>query len=199
MNTPNLSSNYALSILSPITNVQYLSHKITKIMDLETLAQKELDLLNHLQTFEGSTEEKNDMVVYFGIADAYEKIHKDYTLIADRNLEALKRAIFIIWYGIAEPACHSGIVILDEEAKSQTFEILNEIIEKGKLDFELKWMLYHYDRLDLLFQQIENYTHIKQFLLKQDKVNLPNKIDKEKMRQRGQMGHYWNSLNIFNP
>ena len=54
----------------------------------------------------------------WGIYDEYREVHRAYAaLIADpeSGIEALKRALFLGWYDLGEPACLTGIFDLPAE------------------------------------------------------------------------------------
>lgn len=166
-------------------------------MNIEELANQELELLSQTLELVGTIEEKNDKVVYFGIGTIYQKIHEEYSRLAKSELEALKRGLFIMWYALTGPSCYTGIVILNSEAENRILKILDRRLNRDIIDYELEWMLDYYSNWDFVFDRFSEYKHLQDRLRRKDKIELPNQIDRNEMSKRGQMGRYWNSLNRF--
>ena len=166
-------------------------------MNIEDLANQELELLNQTLELVGTIEEKNDKVVYFGIGTKYQKIHEEYSRLAKSELEALKRGLFITWYALTEPSCYTGIVILKSEAEIRILKILDRRLKRDITDYELEWMLDYYSNWDFVFERFSEFKHLQDRLRRKVKIDLPNQIDRKEMSKRGQMGRYWNSLNRF--
>jgi len=167
-------------------------------MNIEDLANQELELLNQTLELVGTIEEKNDKVVYFGIGTKYQRIHEEYSRLANSELEALKRGLFIMWYALTEPSCYTGIVILNSEAENRLLKVLDRRLKRDITDYELDWMLDYYSNWDFVFERFIEFKHLQDRLKRSEKIDLPNQINREEMSQRGQMGRYWNSLNRFN-
>ena len=166
-------------------------------MNIEDLANQELELLNQTLELVGTVEEKNDKVVYFGIGTKYQKIHEEYSRLAKSELEALKRGLFIMWYAFTEPSCYTGIVILNSEAENRLLKILDRRLKRDITDYELDWMLDYYSSWDLVFERFSEFKYLQDRLRRNEKIDLPNQIDRIEMSQRGQMCRYWNSLSRF--
>ena len=126
----------------------------------------------------------------------YNEIHKFYSDLAEENIEALKRGLFIQWYSIAEANYLTGINEIDSQSK---YKILNAIENSFEnLDFELKWMLNYYGIWDYAFEKNEKLPKLENYLKNVTKEYFPKIINREEMNKRGQMGMYWNSLDVFN-
>ena len=166
-------------------------------MNIEDLASQELELLNQTIELVGTIEEKDDKVVYFGISTKYKVIHQEYSLLAKSDLEALKRGLFIMWYALTEPSCYTGIGILDANAENRIIKILDRRIKSEVTDYELEWMLDYYSNWDTVFERFAEFKYLKERITKIEKAELPDKIDRNEMSKRGQMGYYWNSLTRF--
>ena len=165
-------------------------------MDLADLAKKENEL--HLKVL-GLLDQKQTKEVDEQLQEVfleYRKVHNRYADLAGTDPEALKRGLFIQWYSLAEPNYLTGIPELDEESELKIVEALNNKILNGTIDEELHWMLDYYLGWDWIF---EKYTDSKGLELAKINRNdkLPVRINKERMKQRGQMGLYWNSLAVF--
>ena len=166
-------------------------------MNIDELATQELELLSQTIELVGTIEEKNDKVVYFGISPKYKKIHQEYSRFAKSELEALKRGLFIMWYAMTEPSCFTGIGVLDSIAENRIIELLDRRLENEVADYELEWMLDYYSNWDFVFERFDEFKYLQGRMTRADKVDLPEKIERNEMSKRGQMGHYWNSLTRF--
>ena len=166
-------------------------------MTLQDLAYKEMDLhsktidLYH-QPYSYDTENKLSEIYL-----EYKKIHESYADLSSFDIEALKRGLFIQWFALSEPSYLTGIADLDENVEAKIIEDLKNIIETKKIDDELIWMLNYYARWDWIFERISSFKGFDKTIVNEQNDNLPQTIDREKMKQRGQMGKYWNSLTRF--
>jgi len=167
-------------------------------MNIDELTIKEQDLYSRMDQLSGTIEEKTDKVIYFGIAKEYREIHQEYSRMAKSDLEAFKRGLFFIWYSMSEPTWLTGIVELDKEAEERIIKLLDRRLKKDVTDYELNWMLDYYSVWNYMFDRFNGYKNFQNRLKSETKTELPDKINKEEMEQRGQMGMYWNSLTIFN-
>jgi len=167
-------------------------------MNIDELSTKEQNLYSSVIELEGTVEEKSDKVIYFGIAKDYREIHKEYSRLAKSDLEALKRGLFLMWYSIAEPTWLTGIADLDEDSEERIIKILDRRLKRGITDFELDWMLDYYSGWDFVFERFTEFKNFQIRLKSESETELPDEIDREQMKQRGQMGIYWNSLTRFN-
>ncbi len=167
-------------------------------MNIDELAIKEQNLYSIVIKLEGTIEEKSDKVVYFGITKEYREIHQEYSRLAKSDLEALKRALFLMWYSKSETDWLTGVGVLDEESEESIVEILDRRLKRGITDNELDWMLDYYSGWDYMFERFGDFKNFQNRLKSKSKTELPDEIDRMKMEQRGQMGRYWNSLTRFN-
>jgi hypothetical protein len=112
------------------------------------------------------------------------------------RLEALKRALFIVWYGVVEPPCHSAIRELPERAIRDTFTELETVVRRDGGDDELRWMLAWYVELaPWLFE-----VHAAGRVLAEFLGDVPPDAWRAAppalaaLMNRGQMGQYWRSI-----
>jgi hypothetical protein len=127
----------------------------------------------------------------------YREIHQAYADLSQTDYEALKRGLFIQWYALAEPSYLTGIADLDENAENKIIQSLSNLIEAGKADNELIWMLNHYFNWEWIFERLTSFKGFNREIMNENNNHLPDNVDREEMEQRGQMGKYWNSLTKF--
>ena len=126
----------------------------------------------------------------------YKKIHQEYANLSSIDVEALKRGLFIQWYALTEPNYLTGIADLDENAETRIIHNLYKAIAADELDTEIIWMLNYYANWNWVFERIKSFKGFSSEIINERNNHLPDKIDREQMEQRGQMGKYWNSLNL---
>ena len=132
-----------------------------------------------------------------GVYDKYKQVHSSYADKSDKDLESLKRGLFIQWYSLTEPPYLTGINELEQNAERKIIEQIDNLITSEKLDHELKWMLKYYCNWDYVFERFKEYKGLQHWIQNQMGSELPDTIDRNEMQQRGQMGRYWNSLDRF--
>lgn len=166
-------------------------------MNLAQLAEMEGNILREIQDLHWDARHKPDPR-YEPLFQKYREIHKAYATLANKDIEALKRGLFIQWYALTEPPALSGISGLDSESIREVAVALNARLETGDTDEELIWMLSHYIGVaDFAFDQFKDLGHLTQFVLTYSKTNYPASIDRGFMETRGGMGNYYNSLSTF--
>jgi hypothetical protein len=161
------------------------------IEELEIIEQLQIKKIHDLYTESPIIPQHYDRIY-----DEYEKIHRKYVDFAIHNsdIEALKRAIFIQWYLVAEPDYLSGIQHLDESAELLALDELQRLASINKLDKEFIWMLRCYYEITMFFIPPEScYANLANYL-----ENLPpwdpDYGKKYDFNNRGLMGNYWLSL-----
>ena len=165
-------------------------------MSIDELGKRELELLADITRFEGSPEETSDWAVYTGITKEFEQIHSEYSRLAKKDIEALKRGLFMMWYALTEPTWLTGINELNVVAEKQIAKILNRRITNGRLDYELDWMLEYYSDFGFAFERFREYDNFYKRTSSKTGLEFPASFDKESMAIRGQMGEYFNSIDI---
>jgi hypothetical protein len=127
------------------------------------------------------------------INNEYLSIIKDYINLADREMEATKRATFLLWYSISEPSQLTGLPELAKKDENKLMSILLKRLENNLIDDELLWMIKYYFDWEYIFSRFPQYEKIIK-ILDSKVAQLPDNIDKERMSIRGLMGIYWNSI-----
>lgn len=162
---------------------------------LAELTAQEEELMRVVVGLSGSMEAKHQTLLDTGVYARYAAIHATYTELAAQNEEALKRAIFILWYSLAEPECFTGIFSLSESATEQAGQLLQQLVTANELDEEWRWMLPWYYRLtDYAFGNWTAQPAFQQLL-----TGLPNQAWNPHpvlfpLEARGRMGSYWLSI-----
>lgn len=166
-------------------------------MTLQELAYKEdelysktIDLCRQAQTAD-TDKDLNEIFL------KYKKVHQLYSDISFHDIEALKRGLFIQWYALTEPSYLTGIGDLDEIAEDKVVQDLNKLISANRADNELIWMLNYYSNWEWVFDRHKSFKGFDKNIVNLENSRLPDAIDREKMKFRGQMGKYWNSLKRF--
>lgn len=169
------------------------------MLSLTSLAGWEEAVLASLRGASGTLEERDRQIERSGLFGEYPAILSAYVeLFADPEsaLEALKRALFLVWHSsIAAPAT-TGIASLPEATTRSVIQELEARIRAGTMDEELAWMLGWYVAGGRFVLELYGATAR---LLAFAESTPPDawrsrSITHDTMRQRGQMGHYWTTL-----
>ncbi|MDB5127440.1 hypothetical protein [Mucilaginibacter sp.] len=121
--------------------------------------------------------------IYLQYSEFYKKTH---------NLEALKRIIFIQWYAVVEPMTLTGIGELDQDIEEENLRHLYNLIINKEVDKEFLTMILHYYYIgDWYFNSFCDFSEALNSIAKQECTSFLV----SQFKDRGQMGHYWNSLN----
>ena len=167
-------------------------------MTLQELANKEDKLSNQVKDLYRRSPSGDINDTLQTIFHEYRKIHQTYAKLSLTHSEALKRGLFIQWYALAEPNYLTGIADLDENAENKIVQSLDDRIKAGNVDGELVWMVNYYASWDWIFRRLTSFKGFDSTIVNEQNNRLPDKIDRDEMAQRGQMGKYWNSLTKFN-
>jgi hypothetical protein len=166
-------------------------------MTLQELAYKEDKLYSKVIDLYNQPESEKSKEQLQEISFSYKRVHLEYANLSSHHIEALKRGLFIQWYALSEPNYLTGIADLDLNAENDIIHNLHELIDGSKIDNELIWMLNYYYNWTWVFERLESFKGFDSEIINEGNNQLPDKIDKEEMKQRGQMGRYWNSLSQF--
>jgi hypothetical protein len=121
-------------------------------------------------------------------------IAKEYLVLAQEHgdLEALKRALFLTWYDMADLEWAMGIRHFDPETDREARRLTNDMARRGQLDRELTWMLPYYCSI------VQWYLSPEDDALK--KVCMENKslwitaCRESSFDNRGLLGEYWKGI-----
>jgi hypothetical protein len=160
-------------------------------MDTDTLTAIENGLMT---SEEGTSGDWRILCERLGIQATWEGVFGQYVALARRgDLEAVKRALFLAWYEMAEPdAWYNDIKGLDTELKREVYSIVDDLTRRGRLDDELRWMLpYYYSVADIYlppgFDALEKASKVRAYPWKEC-------CRKGSFRNRGWFGSYWRGI-----
>lgn len=166
-------------------------------MTLVDLTNRENELLQKVKKTVGFIEEKNVLLEKEGIFDDYKKVFNGYVGLHKKDLEALKRCLFLYWHSTIEPSFSTGLGEFDNNQVRKVLSTLNRRLSQGITDNELEWMLSYYSSWGFIFDPFPEFQFIHEKLNEKNKAKMPDQIDQIEMEKRGQMGTYWNSLTRF--
>jgi len=172
---------------------------------LATLAAREHALCTYTASLRGTLEAKMQQLEEAGVFAAYDEIYTEYLVVYQataevaEKLEALKRLVFLSWYGLLEPSFISGIGAMSEAGIRTTYVWLDEYLRRPELDAELHWMLSFYASWEYLLPPFSEpqLPALAAFVagVAPTVGHVPaHPWPWPAMDNRGQMGHYWQSI-----
>ena len=165
-------------------------------MSIEELTKLEEILLAKMPDG-GYLEERHEYLVKNGLYLEWQSVFEQYVELAlEGNTEALKRAVFFLWYQTCEPSPLSGLTNLSNEKVLLTLEYLNELIGNGKIDSELNWMLLYYYQIAEWYIPNEATADAVLKLSSGGSEEYLSKLNKFDFVGRGQLGEYWRSIQL---
>jgi hypothetical protein len=169
------------------------------VLSLSSLAGWEEAVLASIRGTSGSLLERDRQIERSGLYGEYPVIVRAYVeLFGDPEsaLEALKRAVFLVWRGAMAAPGETGIADLPEGVARAVIEELDVRLRRGTADDELAWMLAWYlgEGADVfeLFGATPRVMDVA--------VAIPRDawrgadIRPAMMARRGQMGRYFTAL-----
>jgi len=163
-------------------------------MKLEEITRKETELL-HRMPKGGFCEERDEYLKKHDLYKEWQEIFTHYVEIATTgDIEAIKRALFFLWYQCSEPNQLSGINNLDEHLVEKVLLIVDKLAESHELDSELKWMLpYYYSVAEWYFARFQKLNGLLAASVTNKELWQTEK-PKSTFINRGQLGEYWHSI-----
>jgi hypothetical protein len=126
-----------------------------------------------------------------GIYAAWRNIFRQYTLLAEHDLEALKRAIYLCWTERSQNRIMSGIKDLDEGTIQEVLAIANQSAATDRLDAELRWMLSYYHLVEPSYlDRFDDLEDLKR-VSKEDPLVYRTGCLKCSFENRGHIGRHW--------
>jgi hypothetical protein len=163
-------------------------------MNLADLTAMEEEWLTRRNSIQGTIERRATLYARLAVFDAWQEIFLRYVILAKAgDLEALKRATFLLWYQYSAPMWQSGLLGLDEQGGREVLQMLDCMVKEDKLDLELQWMLPHYYRVADCYLDVWEGLDLGE-LKKASQKNwgLWEKcVQQASFSHRGQLGEYW--------
>jgi hypothetical protein len=165
---------------------------------LDALAGWESAVLASLRGAKGTIEERDRQVTRAGLYAEYPAIVRSYLeLLADdrSSAEALKRAVFIVWFSTVEPSPNSGISEIPEGLAREVMQQLDARARTSGLDDEFVSMLAWYR--SILPAAFDLYGADEPTSAATSGVSHDDWRDRfapAQFNNRGQLGTYWQSL-----
>lgn len=165
---------------------------------LDAIAGWESAVLASLRGAAGTIEERDRQITRAGLYAEYPTIVRSYLdLLADERaaLEALKRAVFIVWLSIIEPAPDTGIAEIPERVAREVMHAIDQRTRTSGLDDEFTLMLAWYR--SILPAAFELYgadvsTTAATSGVRPD--DWRHRFVPAQFTNRGQLGAYWRAL-----
>jgi hypothetical protein len=164
-------------------------------MTLQELAVWEKRLIAALPAH-GHFEDLIPQVEAARLPEQWQQVVEGYASLLDdpeQGLEALRRAIFLVWYSYNEPWPLTGIRDLSAEVERLVLQRLDQHLASGQSDAELCSMLRGYGP-GLPFDLHPQLVALNRFLTGIQGPYSPN-APLGSLQARGAMGEYWLSRN----
>ena len=174
------------------------------MLSLTALAGWEMTVLGSIRGASGGIAERDAQITRSGIYAEYPAIFAGYLeLVLDADdvaivAEALKRAVFIAWYGFMALPTVSAIAELPESAIRKLMTALADTIAAGDADAELRVMLAWYmGEFGYVFEHFGPVRGLDALVVGVASPEIAAlAADATRWRGRGQMGEYWAALRL---
>ena len=171
----------------------------TRRLSLDPIAGWEAAVLASVAGASGTLEERDAQIARSGFYGEYPAILTAYVaLFADAaaGLEALKRAAFLAWYAGSAPPSVSAIRELPEHAVRTTVAELEQRLQRGGGDDELRWMLaWYHGHGPWVVDLYGTGPAVADFVAGQPvDAWRTARIDAATLMNRGQLGQYWRAM-----
>jgi hypothetical protein len=169
------------------------------VLSLSSLAGWEEAVLASIGAAAGSSEERYRQIERSGMFGEYPAIVRAYADLFDDEdsaLEAMKRAVFLVWRGAMFSPDTTGIAALPESTSRLVLERLDDAIRSDRVDEELAWMMAWYrESGEFALELLGASPRVLRWEadLEADAWRRAG-ISGATMRRRGQMGMYWLAL-----
>jgi len=165
---------------------------------LNVLAGWEATVLASLRGATGTIEEKDRQITRSGLYAEYPAILRSYLdLLSDdaAGHEALKRAVFLVWFSTMEPSPYSGISEFPEHHAREAMQVLEDRARTGALDEEFVLMLAWYQGImSAAFELYGVNTFAAQAIVGVPHDGWLGRFVPSQFGNRGQLGTYWQSV-----
>lgn len=171
------------------------------MLSLEALANWESAVLASIHGATGSVDERDAQITRSGMYAEYPAILGAYVELIELSgdprieLEALKRAVFLVWYSFTQLPVDSGIAELAESSVRRVFDLLESELRGHHADDELRWMLAWYRRVfGYVFDHFGVARSIDEAAGTTSTDDARRQLAASHFGGRGQLGDYWRSI-----
>lgn len=175
---------------------------ITTSSTLRELSDQELALCQRVETLDNNHAQWQLNLRVIGAEYTY--VQRTYARLATdaadagTRLEALKRLVFLSWYGneLVEPDFISGLSYPEATVVQDSYALLDAYLTSTPPDLELRWMLAFYSSWEEFIPAFTdpNLPALTAFVAGVDHTVLhvpKGQLPPGAMAHRGQMGQYW--------
>lgn len=164
---------------------------MTTLAELTLEEERIAETMAALRTVDDATWQRNCHAVY----DRYREVHRQYASLARLgDAEALRRAAFLQWFAVAEPAFLTGLHDLDPLAKQVVIDLLDRSCRDDNVDSQLRWMLPYYAVIADWWFDALRAPALARFCVEQRPKGLVSLPEDFAFPGRGLLGTYWASL-----
>jgi hypothetical protein len=164
---------------------------------LMALAGWEDAILASLNGARGTIEEKDEQIRRSGLYAEYPAVLRSYIdhLAPELSMEALKRAVFLVWVAALEPPPVSGIAEFPERYSREVMAALEDQVCYRVLDEEFLMMLAWYRSVFALpFELFGADRQVPAVTRGIAAKAWRERFTPAQFQDRGQLGHYWRRL-----
>jgi hypothetical protein len=158
-------------------------------MNVDELAIVEEQWLRKQRSF---VRDRETLYEQTGVYVAWRDIFQQYVALARAgDLEALKRALYLVWAERSIARLITGLKDLDQGMMQETLEMADKLAQDGRLDAELEWMLPYYYVVERSYlDRFKNFDTLKR-VSQEHPFLYRHRCPDVSFEHRGQMGDYW--------
>ena len=166
------------------------------MLSLRSIAGWEEAVLASIAGARGTPDERDRQIERSGIYGEYPAIVRAYEELfndPDSAAEAIKRAVFLVWYGAVRVPTETGIAPLPDGTVRSVVDALSSYVREHPHDEELRWMLAWYDAQSPDVFELYGASDELMRLVRETPADdwRHAGVTPERMSGRGQMGRYW--------
>lgn len=172
-------------------------------LSLSAIAHWEAAVLASIGGASGTPDERDAQITRSGMYAEYPAIIGAYfelfELAGDTavRLEALKRAVFLVWHSFLVPSVDSGVSELSETLVRDVMLGLDQYLAAGNGDDELQYMLAWYrDTFEYPFEYFGPVRTLDRFIQDVASSEAPRIVARQSRPERGQLGAYWSAISL---
>lgn len=168
-------------------------------LPLGPIAGWEAAVLASIAGASGTPEERDAQIARSGLYGEYPAILDAYlALVAqpDAAPEAVKRAVFLAWIGGVEHPCRTAVRELPERGVRAAVGALEGLLQRGRGDDELRWMLAWYHGCAPALFDVYGGGDVVAAFVQGAPVDAWRHagVDPASLANRGQLGQYWRAV-----